>query len=297
MVNILGQEEDKRRLIFRWITIRGLMAILLFLVFTVALEYLVCLYALSLGVEDVAPIEFSFQFPATTWIFSMTISPLFHLVPISVVVSLASSWTYLTRRIAVEATDKWKGRIRPDAAPRVRERGVESLVTRIQRSLRGVASGFLRIRGIAYMWKKIHFARATIRSALTVLLLFGLSALVFSALAYPQLIHWAVSNLYQYNPSLLDFVNSANGLGRTIADSIDPIRWISFGVYNGLTSVAPGFRDFALDTGSLIGPLALLDNASKYLVLQNAAAWVSASTALILSRSELRSGRYRRRKR
>jgi len=298
-VNVLEQGETKRRLIFRWITLKGLMAILLFTMLTASLEYLICMYAIDLGVEDVTLIELPFQFPAATWTFNMAISPLFHLVPIAVIISLASSWTYLTKRIAVEATDKWKGRIRSDFAPRARpeKKRVERLSIRIEKSLRGAVSSLKKIRGVAYLWRRIHFARATIKSALMVLLLFSLSVLVFSVLMYPQLIYWTVSDLYQHSPSLLDFVNSANNLGRTIADSFDPIRWLGSAMNNNLLSVAPGFRDLALGVGGLTGPLVLLDNASKYLVLQNVAAWVSASTALILSRSGLRSSQYRKRKR
>jgi len=260
-----------------------LAAILLFLIVAILIEYIVVLYAINLGVKDETLQQGSFQFPATDWTMTIAISPLFHLVPIAVVIALVSSWTYLTRHIAVKPPEKWKGKVKSISKHR-KERGfkeVKKLTKKIRDFFGNLKSTLLRIKGVAYIWQKIHFARATIKSALTVLLVFGALILLVSILTYPQLIYWTVSNAYQNDPALLGFVTRISNSGKNIAEALAPIGWICSAANNALLSTAPAFRDFVLSLGGLIKPLVELDGAGKYLVFQNVAAWVSALTALL----------------
>lgn len=248
----------------------------------ILIEYIIVLYAINLGVKDETLQQWSSQFPGTDWITTIAISPLFHLVPIAVIIALVSSWTYLTRHVAVKPPEKWKGKVKPVAKHR-KERGfkeVKKLTSRIRGFFGGLKSALLRIKGVAYIWQKIHFARATIKSALAVLLVFGALILLVSVLTYPQLIYWTVSNAYRGNSLLLGFVTSISNCGKGIAEALAPIGWICSAVNNALLSTAPAFRDFVLSLGGLIKPLVELDDAGKYLVFQNVAAWVSALTAL-----------------
>jgi hypothetical protein len=64
---------------------------------------------------------------------------------------------------------------------------------------------------------------------------------------------------------------------------------------NAFAFAAPGFRDLALGFGGLISPLARLDNAGKYLVVQNAAAWLCALTALFYVEFLQKNRPYRKR--
>jgi len=282
-VNQLSTKKPPKRLIFQWTTLKGLAAILLFLIVAILIEYIVVLYAINLGVKDETLQQWSFQFPATDWTITIAISPLFHLVPIAVVIALLSSWTHLTRHVAVKSPERWKGKVKPSAKKR-KERGfkeVKKLASKIRDFFGRLKSGLLRIRGVAYLWQKIHFARATIKSGLTVLLVFGALILLVSVLTYPQLIYWTVSNAYRGNSLLFGFVTSISNCGKGIAETLAPIGWICSAVNNALLSTAPAFRDFVLTLGSLTKPLVELDDAGKYLVFQNVAAWVSALTALL----------------
>lgn len=282
---------------------KGLVAIILFLIIAALIEYFIVLYAINLGVKDETLSQWSFQFPGTDWTLTIAVSPLFHLVPITVIIALVSSWTYLTKYVAVKPHRTWKEKVRPAGKrrkePRLKEAGklASKISDAVKRFFGKIRSMLLRVKGVAYLWQKIHFARAIIKSALTVLLVFAVFIAIVSLLAYPQLIYQTVSNAYQSNPSLLGFVKSTNNFTRGIAEALAPIGWICSSINNGLLSIAPGFRDFVLSLGGLIKPLTDLDDVGKYLVFQNVAAWVSALTALFYGEYMRKSFRYRKRKR
>ena len=124
-------------------------------------------------------------------------------------------------------------------------------------------------------------SKAPIKSALLVLLTFMAFTMLFSVLAYPQVIYWTVSSMYQTNASLLNFVASVNSWARGAAQAVAPIGWVSTAVNNALIAAAPGVRDFGAGLGSLTRPLAALDGAGKYLVFQNAAVWISILVVLV----------------
>jgi len=298
-VNRLAIQKPPKRLVIRWATIKGLAAIILFLTIATVTEYFVVLYAMNLGVKDETSLQWGFRFPATDWIVTIAISPLFHLVPVAVIITLVSSWTYLTRYIAVKPHEAWKGKVGPSTKWRREQRlkgvGKRSKIgSAVEKFFVKIKSGLLRVKGIAYIWQKIHFARATIRSALTVLLVFSAFILVVSLLAYPQLIYRTISNAYLSNPSLLSFVESTNSFTKGIAETLAPIGWICSAINNALLSVALGFRDFVLGLGAIIKPLADLDNVGKYLVFQNVAAWISALAALLYGEYVLKGYRYKK---
>jgi len=262
--------------------LKGLAAIILFLIIAVLTEYFVILYAISLGVKDTTILQWSFQFPVTNWIITIAISPLFHLVPVAVIITLVSSWTYLTKHAAVKPYETRKVKVEPHA-----KRGKEPRLKEVKRFFGKIRSGLLRVKGVAYLWQKIHFARATIKSALTVLLVFSAFILIVSLLAYPQLIYQTISNTYKNNQSLLNFVKGTT-------EALAPIGSIFSAINNALLSVAPSFRDFVLTIGTIIKPVASLDNAGKYLVFQNVAAWISALAALFYGEYMRKGYRYKK---
>jgi len=224
-------------------------------------------------------LQWSFQFPGTDWTTMIAISPLFHLVPIAVIIALVSTWIYLTRRAAVKPYEARKEKAGP-AVKRGKEGKLKKFFSRIK-------SRLLRIRGIAYLWQKIRFARAPIKSALTVLLVFSALTLIISLLAYPQLIYRTVSNAYQNNPSLLSFVKDAS-------EALAPVGGVFSALNNALLSLAPGFRDLVLSLGTIIKPLADLDAVGKYLAFQNLAAWTLALSALFYEEYIRKGYRYKK---
>jgi len=286
--------------VIRWTTLKGLAAIILFLLIAASTEYFVVLYAINLGVEDTTLLQWSFQFPGTNWTATIMISPLFHLVPMAVIIALMSSWTYLTRHVAVKPHEagREKAGYPVKRGKEVKPKGVGNILSKISLTVKKffgkIKSALLRVKGVAYLWQKIHFARATIKSALTVLLVFLAFIFVVSLLACPQAIYRTVSNIYQNNPSFLNFVKSTNNSARSIAEALAPIGWLCSSMNNALLSAAPGFRDFVAGLGIVIKPLADLDNVGKYLVFQNVAVWVSAIAVLFYGEYVRKGYRYKK---
>lgn len=280
----MSTQSPQKSLVMNWTTLKGVIAMILFLIVTVLAEYVIVLYAINLGVKDESQLQWTFRFPGTEWTFAVIISPLFHLVPVAVVISLVFSWICLTRYSAVKPaeTTRWKAEI-------ATKRGQKQRLKALRKFFRRMRSGILKVRGIAYVWQKIHFARATIKSAIVVLLVFLVFMIVVSLLTYPDLVYHTIASAYQNNPSLLNFIKDT-------AQFFAPLGGIFSPITSALLAAAPGFRDFALALGSVIRPLANLDNTGKYLVFQNVAAWVSALATLFYG--EYRKGfRYKKARR
>lgn len=268
----------EKYLFIRWVTLKGVTAIILFLIVATLAEYLVVLYAISLGVKDVALLQWSFKFPGTDWTFALVVSPLFHLVPLAAIISLVTIWSCLTKYTAVKTIEKQKGKVEIAAKQRQKQK-----FKALRKFFGNTKRGLLKVRGIAYVWQKVRFARATIKSAVTILLVFLTFALIASLLAYPDLIHDTIIGTYKNDSSLLDFMSDT-------LRSLSPIGGVFSGINDALRAAAPTVQNFALALGFLVRPLADLDNAGKYLVFQNAAVWVSALATLFY-------GEYRRQSR
>jgi len=263
-------------MLFRWTTKKGLLALSLFLIVTALIEYLIVVYATNLGVKDASYLQSSLRLPGTDWNLVIGISPLFHLVPISVMMVLVASWMCLTRYLPIRPVQAGKA-------------GVERSGKRQQaQNKRSAGKSVLsKINVFAYVGGRFRSARPTIRSAITLFIVFMLLVVAVSLLTYPKLIYHAVSNAYQSNQALLDFVK---GTGQTLAS----VGSVFSGVNSALLGSSPGTRDFFAGLGGAIGPLASLDGAGKYLVFQNAAAWLSALIVLLYGEYR-RSRQYKKR--
>jgi hypothetical protein len=283
-------------LTFRWTTLKGITALILFLIAAALIEYAIVVYAVALGVREENPLQWKIQFPGTDWTATISVSPLFHLVPISTMMALVCSWICLTRYTAVKPPKAFREKPK---LPQKRKR--EKFTTKMGDAVRNffgkIKSRMLRVKGIAYIWNKVSAARATIKSAIVLLLVFSTLILLASVLAYPQLIYKTFSNLYQGNPSMLEFVKSTNNALKGFAEAVAPVGWICSAINNALTSAAPGFRDFVLTLGGVTKPLADLPPAGKYLAFQNFAAWISALTVLFYGAYMRKGYRYRKPKR
>lgn len=240
-----------------WTTLEGWAPLIVFLIIAVVAEILVVLYAISLGVQDQALLQWSFVFPGTSSTVTLAISVLFHLVPISVVLALVASWGYLRRKVVFRSAEAQRARL--------------GNVGKRAKGKKGYAPS--KPKGPATPAGRSRFARANVKSALIVLLPFSALLLMISLFTYPRLLYRAVAGIYENNPSLLSFVK---GVGASLA-SIGAV----FSSINGaLMAAAPGFRDFVLGLGMAIRPLSSLDDVGKYLFFQNAAAWISVLIVL-----------------
>lgn len=283
----LTSQPTPRRLVIHWTTSKGSIAIVIFLVVAVLVEYLVVVYAMDLGVKDAGALTIS-------WPVTFTISLLFHLVPIAVIITLLFTWIYLTKKLSTRPLQPIG---KTEASVGKREKMKQPLSKTGQPTKSSLDTTKLnpaRVRGLSSLWKRIHFARATIKTALTVFLTFLILVLIASLLAYPALIYQTLSNAYQNHGLLYDFVVSVANSLRGFAQAVSPIGWLATTINNGLVAIAPGIRNVGLALGSLIAPLANLDPAGKYLAFQNAAAWISVLLILFYGQYARKSYRYKK---
>ncbi|RLI27655.1 hypothetical protein DRO50_04250 [Candidatus Bathyarchaeota archaeon] len=284
----LVSEKRWKPLVLKWRTLTELLTLITFFIAAVLVEYAIVQYAFSLGVVERNILSYALTFPGTEWTFTITISPLFHLVPLGAIICLVSSWTYLTRCTAV-APRKTETRQRRPQHTRYREK--RGWLKPLRKFGRKLSYGFaklwtraktrlLKTRGVSYLWHKISFARAAIKSAFIVFVVFA--AFVFAALfmAFPFLLPKWMMTLYMGNPSFYGFVRGTMSWAQGIACAVPPLGWIASGVNGALRAVAPGFRYVVEGLGSAVAPLAALDATGKYVFLQNFAAWVCCLASL-----------------
>jgi hypothetical protein len=281
----VSTEKRWKRLIFRWTAPKGFTAIVLFSALALLIEYVLVSSFMSFGLKDKTPLTTTFQFPLTQSLFTITISPLFHLTPFGVIVVLVSSWTYLTKYMAVAPR-----RVKPVKKPlKIQKKRLSKRVggkfRKISRAFksfyRRLSSAVLRVRGVSYVLKRLFFARAAVKSTVSIITVFLASFLALYIIGYPTLTYDAVVRLYQLNPSFLGFVLKTTEVAQGIAQALSPIGWLASAINNALLAAAPGFRSALENFGaSTTGPVTKLDLLGRYALCQNLAAWGSAVTAL-----------------
>lgn len=230
---------------------KGLTSLLTFLLVAFIIEYVVVVYAMSLGVQEKQEDKML-----------GLISPLFHLVPLSVIITLLFCWLYLIRQVAI----------------RPQETGRAGFVSK-QKRMSKLRSFFDKA--------KAKLLKATVESALIVILSFVAFILLVSVLAYPSLVFQTTVNAYRSNPSFLDFVKG-------VSDALAPVSGSLSALNGALLSVSAGFRSFVLGLGTAVKPLASLDDAGKYLAFQNIAAWISAFLTLLYGQFARKGSRFRK---
>jgi hypothetical protein len=278
----LAAQKPQGKPVLRWSTLKGAAALVMFIVLAALVEGLIIVYAISIGVRD----EAGFKIP---WL-GLTVSPLFHLVPISVIIVLAASWTCMVKYIATKP-EKVK---QPAKKMKASEKKAIGLKSRISGFLGRVKARLLKIKGVSYIGSRMSFARAAVKSAVTILLVFLALALLFSVLANPWLVYGTFANLYRNNPQILGFVVAVNSALQGFAEAVAPVGWLCSSIDSAIRSAAPSFRGFISALGALTKPLADLPPAGKYLVFQNLAAWLSALAVLGYGAYTRKSYRFKR---
>jgi len=260
----------------------------LFFALALLIEYLMVYFFTFSGLTD----KFMFNF------FTITISPLFHLIPLGVIVVLVSSWTYLTKYTAVVPRGilptKKPLETRRSPYPRARKMHFKSLrkffegvgrkFGRVGRAIkafsRRISAAVLRIRGVSYLQQRLFFARAAVKSTATVLAVFLVSILALYILVYQGLTYDFATELYRANPSFHGFVLKTIEIGQGIAQALSPIGWLASAINNALRAGAPTFRNALEGFGaSIMEPFTKLDLMWRYTICQNLAAWISAFVA------------------
>jgi hypothetical protein len=201
--------------------------------------------------------------------YPLPVSPLFHLLPLAVILVLVSSWMYLTKHIAMRPHRISPAKVSKTRRrrPRRRTKSTQSVTGAIRKVFSKISSVLLRSSGGSVVQRRISFGRVALESTVTVLTIFLLSIILLSVLVYPNLFTDFAVGFYSKTSPLQGFVQS-------LADGVVSIA-------SGLDSIAPGFRNAFEDIVSARSPsLTEGDLLWRYVFCQNAAAWISALAAL-----------------
>lgn len=278
-------KRDWKKLVVRWTAPKGFLAIVIFSIIVILFQYLIVISSIASGLIDRNVFIWNIQLPGGGFSFNIVISPLFHLVPIGVAAVLISSWIYLTQQVAIQP-------LRSEPAKKKRRfktsgKGTSRFLRRKSRRIKHVFSSFsrrllnaLHIRGLHQTLQRLFFARAALRSAVSLVILFAALILLIYLVAYPSSIHDSTVAFYNWNSAFLGFVTWIIGGATTIAQTLAPIGWVASAFDGALKSVAPAFRSFFTTLGSVATPLVELDATGKYVFCQNLAAWGTALTVL-----------------
>jgi hypothetical protein len=286
-------EKPVKRLVFRWTALRGLTAILLFFILALFVEYIIVYLFLSSGLTDEFLMSQVVNVPATSFSFTITLSPIFHLIPLGVIVVLVSSWAYLTKYIAIvpqrlsPPRKPQEPRREPDArAKSVRLKSLRRWSKKLRGKLRGISrrakAAVSRIGGVSYVLERLSFAKATIKSATTILTIFLVSVSLLSLLLYPNLVHDGITGFYEANPWFHGFILWTLEATRAFGETLTPVGWLLSSVDGALHAVALGFWNTLEWVGFRITEAFFeLDIVWKYAICQNVAAWISAAVTLL----------------
>lgn len=261
----MASKVKRNRLTFRWTAPKGLLTIGLFLALAFISEFFMVSFFAGSGLTE-------------TSAYPLPVSPLFHLLPLAVILVLVSSWIYLTKHIAMRPR-----RISPAKVSKIRRRprgrktrskSTRSVIGAIKNVFSKISSIFIRSRSGSFVQRRLSFGRVALESAVTVLTIFLLSIILLSVLVYPNLFTDFAVGFYSANSAFHGFVlktiETLQGIGKVLA----PID-------NGLRAIAPGFRN-AFEGLVTSRPHSLTgeDLLWRYVFCQNVAAWVSAIAAL-----------------
>ncbi len=281
--------QDRKRLIFYWTAPKNLLAILLFIILTVIIQYTFIASTIPTRRHD----STTFTLPAI----NITISLLRHIIPISVIVALTTSFTHLTTHIATVPRKTATSRKTPPRKARRKPQHLKPLrkfYKKVHNSARKIKNKILKTPAISRIQRRVALARALIKSAIAILASFTIILLLIAVAAYPKLVPTATINFYQWNDVFLTFVVATIKAAETAANNIAPIGIVAAAIHNALISVAPTFRNVLEGTASAITKgLVTLNPTEKYLIIQNASAWTVAIAALLYSQYA-KARRYRR---
>ncbi|MCK5563541.1 hypothetical protein KAI30_05145 [Candidatus Bathyarchaeota archaeon] len=285
----MSTEKRLKRFIFRWTAPKGFTAIVLFTALALFIEYVLVSLFMSAGLTEKNPFTTTFQVPLTQSPLTITISPLLHLMPFSVIVVLISSWTYLTRYIAVAPRRIKTVKKPPKTQKRKLPKRMRGRLRKVSRALksfyRRLSAAVLRVRGISYVLQRLFFAKAAIKSTISVLMVFLVSFILLYIFAYPRSTYDAVVGFYKWSPAFLGFVAKTIEIAEGVGQAIPPIGELGSAITNALLATTPSFRSALENFGaSTVGAIAKLDLVGRYVLCQNLAALVSAITALAYGR-------------
>ncbi len=239
-----------------WTAPKRLLTIGLFLALAFISEFFMVYFFVGSGLTE-------------TYAYPLPVSPLFHLLPLAVILVLVSSWMYLTSHIAMRPH-----RISPAKVSKTRRRrsrrtakSTRGIMGTIKKFFSKISSVLLRSSGVSSAPRRLSFGSLAFESTVTVITIFLLSSILLSVLVYPNLFTEFAAGFYSKTSPLQGFMQS-------LAEGLVPIA-------SGLDFIASGFRSaFEGIVSARLPSLTEGDLLWRYVFCQNAAAWVSAISAL-----------------
>jgi hypothetical protein len=253
----MASKEKRNISTFRWTAPKGLLTIGLFLALAFVSEFFMVSFFAGSGLTEMSA-------------YPLPVSPLFHLLPLAVIIVLVLSWIYLTKHIAmrprrISPATVSKSRRRPRG--RKTRKSTRGVMGAVKKFFNQISSVFIRSRGGSFVQRRLSFGRVALESAVTVLTIFLLSIILLSVLAYPNLFTNFAVGFYSANSALQGFMQSLADVLVSIASGLDSIAPAFRNAFEGLVTSRP----HSLTSGDILW---------RYVFCQNAAAWISAISAL-----------------
>ena len=177
----MASKRKRNRLTFSWTAPKGLLAIVMFLALAFISEFFMVSFFAFSGLTEVCAYKF----------FTVTVSPLFHLLPLAVILVLVSSWIYLTKnmvlrpyRISPAKVSESRRRRRPRGR-KTRSKSTRSVIGAIKKFFNQISSVFLRSRGGSFVQRRLSFERVAFESTVSILTIFLLSIILLSVFSVP----------------------------------------------------------------------------------------------------------------
>jgi len=279
--------QTRKRLIFHWTASKNLLAILLFIILTIIIEYIIITFTIPITDSTAITIPH----------LNIIISPLHHLLPAAVVITLTASFTHFTTQTATIPKKNQATKIpqpRKIRQKTLRLKPLRKFYKKIQETARKIKNKILKTPAIAQIQRRIILAKAIIKSAIIITATFIILILLITIAAYPHMVPTATSGFYKWNTAFLNFVATTIEASNTIANAIPPLGAAATTVQNALIAASPAFRSTLEGAASTITHgLVALNPTEKYVLIQNAAAWTTAIATLIYSQYA-KTRRYRR---
>jgi hypothetical protein len=271
----------------KWTTPKGLASLILFIIITALIEAALIIGFQTIGLQD--PNAWTTTiFPGTNFSFILSISPLFHILPLSVIIVLLTSWQYLAKYTTYTPPTEATKRTQPPKRTQQKQRFkslrqfTKRLTKRLQRTGRNIKTDAQKTKGISYLSQRLNLTKPTTRSALTIFFTFLAILFIIVLIEYPDLIHQSTLNLYKDFPALQYFVKGIGQWLTGIGQAVPALGQIGASIYYGLASAGPGLRDSLTSAGTAVTQSIFnADLDAKYVLSQNVAAWTSAILAII----------------
>jgi hypothetical protein len=248
----MAPKGPEKHLNFSWTSPKGLLTAGLFLALALISEFVMVSFFAGAGLTETA--------------YLLIVSPLFHILPLAVIVVLVLSWIYLTKNMATRPY-----RAVPAKASKIhrrrqrREKSARSSMATIKQFFSKIAAPLSGSSGISFTQRRPSFSRVALESTVTVLTMFLLSIILLSVLLYPRLFADFVAGFYSTTSPLQGFMQA-------LANVLVPIA-------SGLKSIASGFSK-AFEGLVAFQPLTGGDLLWRYVFCQITSALILAVYAL-----------------